>query len=354
LKRQWVEKGYEKHMLLAGDIGGTKTNLAVYMPAAGRLGEPRLEKTFPSSEYPSLEAIIQEFLKQVDGKIEHAAFGVAGPVVDGSATITNLPWHMSEAQLGATLDIPTVKLLNDLAATAHSVPYLTAGDLSTLNIGEPDPQGAVAIIAPGTGLGEAFITLEPNGHYTVHPSEGGHSDFAPTTAREIELLRYLLQHRGPVREEHERFAHVSYERICSGRGMPNIYGFLRNEGLEEPEWLAERLATASEPTPIIADAAVDTSRPCEICIATLELFVDILGAEAGNLALKVLATGGVYLGGGIPPRILPFLQGDRFHKAFERKGRFGPLLSKIPVHVIRNPKAALLGAAYAGLAQQLG
>ena len=339
-------------MLLAGDIGGTKTNLAVYTPAGGRLGEPRLERTFPSGEYSSLEAIIHEFLQQVDGKVEHAAFGVAGPVVDGSATITNLPWQMSEEQLSATLEIPSVQLLNDLEATAHSVPYLNATDLCTLNIGEPDPHGAVAIIAPGTGLGEAYITIDPAGRYTVHPSEGGHCDFAPTTAREIELLRYLLLHRGPVREEHQRYAHVSYERICSGRGLPNIYAFLKEDGLFEPEWLAERLSGVSEPTPIIVDAALDTAHPCEICQETLNVFVDILAAEAGNLALKVLGTGGVYLGGGIPPRILPSLQNGRFRKAFERKGRFGPLLSKMPVHVIQNPKAALLGAAYAGLVQQ--
>jgi glucokinase len=338
-------------MLLAGDIGGTKTNLAVYAPAAGRLGEPRLEKTFPSAEYPSLEAIIQDFLQGTEIKIEHAAFGVAGPVVEGTASITNLPWNMSEEQLTAALDIPSVQLLNDLAATAYSVPYLTADDLCTLNEGEPDPHGAVAIIAPGTGLGEAFITVDASGRYSVHPSEGGHSDFAPTTIEEIELLRYLLEHRGPVREEHQRYVHVSYERICSGRGLPNLYAFLKHRGLPEPEWLALRLAGESEPTPIIVDAALDTENPCELCQATLELFVHILGAEAGNLALKVLATGGVYLGGGISPRILSTLRNGRFREAFERKGRFGHLLSKVPVHVIRNPKAALIGAAYSGLAQ---
>ncbi|MGO8947302.1 MAG: glucokinase [Ktedonobacterales bacterium] len=339
-------------MLLAGDIGGTKTNLAVYAPAAGRLGDPRLEKTFPSADYPSLEAIIQEFLQLLAAPIDHAAFGVAGPVVEGTATITNLPWSMSEEQLSTALDIPSVQLLNDLAATAYSVPYLNSDDLATLNAGEPDPKGAVAIIAPGTGLGEAFITVDAHGGYSIHPSEGGHSDFAPTTIEEIELLRYLLEHRGPVREEHQRYAHVSYERICSGRGLPNIYAFLKYRGKVEPDWLAALLSGDSEPTPIIVDAALDTVRPADICQATLDLFVDILGAEAGNLALKVLATGGVYLGGGIPPRILTYLENGRFRSAFERKGRFGPLLSKMPVHVIRNPKAALLGAAYAGLAKQ--
>jgi glucokinase len=338
-------------MLLAGDIGGTKTNLAVYATAAGRLGEPRLEKTFASAEYPSLEAIIQKFLAEVDSPIDQAAFGVAGPVVEGTATITNLPWTMSEEQLSAALDIPSVELLNDLAATAYAVPYLTNGDVFTLNAGEPDSHGAVAIIAPGTGLGEAFITVDAHGGYSVHPSEGGHSDFAPTTGEEIELLRYFLDHRGPVRVEHQRYAHVSYERLCSGQGLPNIYAFLKYKGMVEPEWLAALLSGPGEPTPIIVDAALDASRPCEICQATLHLFVDILGAEAGNLALKVLATGGVYLGGGIPPRILPYLQNGRFRQAFRRKGRFAPLLSKMPVHVIKNPKAALLGAAHAGLAK---
>ncbi len=336
-------------MLLAGDVGGTKVNLAVYTPEAGRFGTPLREKTYSSGDYPNLETIVGDFLKQVDGSIERAYFGVAGPVVNGSASATNLPWKMDETRLSRTLDIPEVRLLNDLAATAHAVPHLANDDLLTLNAGEPDERGAVAVIAPGTGLGEAFITFDASGRYTVHPSEGGHSDFAPTTMEELDFLRYLLQHRGAIRKEHQRYAHVSYERVCSGIGLPNIYNYFRDNGYAEPDWLAAELRKTDDHTPIIVEAALDAQHPCDLCVNTLRFFVEVLAAEAGNLVLKVLATGGVYLGGGIPPRILPFLQAGRFIEAFQRKGRFAEMLSKVPVHIIRNPKAALLGAAYAGM-----
>jgi glucokinase len=325
-------------MLLAGDIGGTKTNLAVFSPDAGPR-VPLAEATFPSADYPSLEALVREFLAQLDLKPERASFGVSGPVVAGQATITNLPWVIDKTQLQAALNLSFVRLLNDLEAIAYAVPLLEPADLHTLNEGQPTPGGAVAVIAPGTGLGEAFLTWDVS-RYRPHASEGGHTDFAPTNPLEIELLCYL-QHR---------YEHVSYERVCSGQGLPNIYAFLKDGGYaEEPAWLAEQLAAADDPTPVIVSTAFDDEKPCELCVATLNTFVSILGAEAGNLALKVLATGGVYLGGGIPPRILPALKCERFVEAFRHKGRLLGLLARMPVHVILNPKVALLGAACHGL-----
>jgi glucokinase len=325
-------------MLLAGDIGGTKTNLAVFSAETG-LRAPLAEATFPSADYPSLEALVREFLDQVDLKVDRASFGVAGPVAAGRAEITNLPWVMDGTQLQEVLNLSSVRLLNDLAAIAHAVPFLEPDDLHTLNVGQPVPAGTMAVIAPGTGLGEAFLTWGGS-RYRPHASEGGHTDFAPTNPLEVELLRYLQ----------DRFGHVSCERVCSGRGLPNIYTYLKDSGYaDEPAWLAEQLAAADDPTPVIVNTALDEEKPCELCVATLSTFVSILGAEAGNLALKVLASGGVYLGGGIPPRILPALEQGRFMEAFQRKGRMSDLLARMPVHVILNPKVALLGAACHGL-----
>ena len=233
-------------MLLAGDIGGTKTRLAIFSNEAGPRA-PLAEATFPSARYPSLEALSREFLAQVDLSVEQAIFGVAGPVVAGRATVTNLPWVIDEAQLQSALHLDSVRLLNDLEAIAHAVPLLESEDLFTLNTGEPMPGGTIAIVAPGTGLGEAFLTWNGS-RYQAHASEGGHADFAPSNPLEAELLRYLMG----------RFDHVSYERVCSGLGLPNIYAFLKeNHSAEEPTWLAEQLATADDPTPVIVRAALD-------------------------------------------------------------------------------------------------
>lgn len=328
-------------MLLAGDIGGTKTNLAVFSSDTG-WRKPYAEATYASVDYPSLEALVQEFLSHHDFPIDRASFGVAGPVVAGDATITNLSWMMDENQLQETLHIPSVRLLNDLDAIAHSIPYLESQDLHTLNEGQAISGGAIAVIAPGTGLGEGFLTWDSS-HYRAHTSEGGHADFAPTNTFQVELLRYLLT----------RFPHVSFERVCSGKGLPNIYDYLKDSGYaEEPHWLAEQLATTQDRSPIIVNNALDDDNACELSVATLNTFVSILAAEAGNLALKVLSTGGVYLGGGIPPRILPYLKDKQFMQAFKHKGRFVQMLAQMPVHVILNPKVALLGAAIHGFEKQ--
>jgi glucokinase len=328
-------------MLLAGDVGGTKTHLAI-LSTRDEIRMPIAEAKLPSADYPDLESLVQTFLARTNLAVERACFGVAGPVIAGKATITNLPWEIDERHLEEQLHIPVVTLLNDLNAMAHAVPFLEASDLFTLNAGQRVPHGPVALIAPGTGLGEAFLVWNGT-HYQAQPSEGGHTEFGPLNPLEIDLLRFLLN----------RFEHVSYEHVCSGVGIPNIYAFLRNRNAElaEPVWLTQQMAQVRDITPLIINAALDSARPCQLCTMTVKTFVSILGAEAGNLALKVLATGGVYIGGGIPPRILPFFQDGLFMQSFQHKGRLSEVLTTMPVHLILNDGLALLGAAIHGFEQ---
>ena len=327
--------------IIVGDIGGTKTILAVFSSEGGPR-KPLVQMTFPSTHYESLEDIITEFLAAVNLPVNAACFAVAGPVLNGRAQITNLPWVIDDAMLQSTFNLSAVSLLNDLESVAYAVPILEPKDIHTLNEGVPIPRGSIGVVAPGTGLGEAYMTYE-NGKYVAHASEGSHASFAPVGKLQIDLLIYLNQHG---------HHHVSVERVCSGRlGIPNLYNFLKDTGVAaEPAWLAESLAASEDPTPIIFAAAQDTTQPCEIASITLDLFVSILGAEAGNLALKVLSTGGIYLGGGISPRILPYLEKPFFSAALRKKGRFESMLAEMPVHVITNPEAGLLGAAAYGLA----
>ncbi len=326
-------------MLLAGDIGGTKTVLALFDVVEGAAlitRHPVQERTFPSQQYQTLELIIEEFLSDSEHTITAGSFGVAGPVVGDRAQVTNLPWIIEAGAMRARYGFD-IHLLNDLEALATAVPHLEGTDLITLNDGERVEQGAIGVIAPGTGLGEAFLVWNGS-RYESYPSEGGHCAFGPTTPLQLEMLNYWLP----------RMGHVSYERVCSGIGIPNIYTFLRETGRhEEPPWLRDQMAEATDLTPVIVRAAV--TGEAEICIATLELFMEILGDQAGNLALTVLATGGIFLGGGIPPRILAQLQKGPFMKFFKDKGRFSQMMSRIPVHVIFNPKAALYGTAYDAL-----
>lgn len=324
-------------MLLAGDIGGTKTELAIFSPESGPR-RPLARAEFPSADYPDLATIVRAFLARTNLPVVSACFDVAGPVLGGRAHITNLPWVLDETALAQDLGIPAVHLLNDLEALARAIPLLEPDDLLTLNAGEQDRYGAIAVIAPGTGLGEGFLTWDGT-RYLAHPSEGGHADFAPTDARQIGLLEYMLRH----------FDHASYEHVCSGIGIPNLYAYLRECGrAPESPAIAGRLAEASEPTKLICDAALDPDEPDALCAATLDLFLTILGAEAGNLALKVLATGGVYIGGGIPMHIAPALGRGAFMAAFRAKGRFAALLDRVPVQLIVR-QAALIGAASYGL-----
>ncbi|MCF6291116.1 MAG: glucokinase [Desulfobacterales bacterium] len=328
----------EADLFLTGDIGGTKTALAVVSTTIGPR-EPVVTETFVSTEYPDLESVAAPFLAQVGLSVGHACFGVAGPVAGERADITNLPWRIDARRLAATLRIPRVRLINDLAATAQAIPFLVPSDLMPLSRGQGDPRGAMAVIAPGTGLGEAFLTRTHAG-WQVHGSEGGHADFSPISVVEVELLRHLQT----------RFEHVSFEHLCSGRGLANIYGFFKTSGIyPEPDWLTAALEAAADPAPVIVASALDLEKECPICTATLELFATILAAEAGNLCLKVLATGGVFLAGGILPRILPLLQTPRFLETFRSKGKMTALLGRVPLQIITNPRAALLGAAYYGM-----
>ena len=326
-------------MILAGDIGGTKTLLGLFTAEQGGT-KPIRQRSFPSQQYTSLEQIIAEFLADGPERPTSGAFAVAGPVMQGTARITNLPWFVDAAAINKQFNTQYIHLLNDVQGTAAAVPYLGPEYLSTLRTGAADPTGAIVVIAPGTGLGEAFLTW--NGQrYVAHPTEGGHSSYAPGSAEEVQLLYYL----------YPRFGHISYERVCSGIGIPNLYDFQRfTNRFEEPEWLKAQLAAVTDPTPIIVNTALN--RQADICVATLDLFVHILASEVGNMALNVLATGGVFLGGGIPPRILARLQQPDFVEATTQKGRFKRLLETIPLHVILDPQVTLHGAAFEALALQ--
>lgn len=330
-------------MLLAGDIGGTKSRLAIV--AEG--GNPRsllTEELLASGSFSGVEALIRAFLKRSACSPQDACLAVAGPVIDGRAAVTNLPWIADAGQIRRTFGFRSVILMNDLAATARAVPLLEPAELHTLAAGARTAGGAIAVIAPGTGLGEAFLTWDGR-RFREHASEGGHADFAPGSPLEMELLRELRK----------KTDHVSYELLCSGPGIGRVYRFLRRflpEGAagEEPAWLAARLTEAADPAPVIVEAAF--AGTSDLCVRTVRLFVSLLGAEAGNLALKTLAAGGVYLGGGIVPRIIPFLEEEGFLAAFRRKGRMSDLLFRMPVHAILTPRAPLIGAADRGLAEE--
>ena len=327
-------------MLVAGDVGATKTTLGLFDPENGPRS-PRAQVTLESGRYDSLETLCRAFLADVRVPVHRASFGVPGPVVNGRVRTTNLPWEIDERRLSRALDLEGVTLFNDLVAGTYGAPHLEPDELQILHAGTHEPGGPIAVVAPGTGLGEAFATVE-GGRYTAHPSEGGHVDFAPTTMLQAELLAYLRR----------SYEHVSYERVCSGMGIPNLYDFLRERGEpKESEWVAAELIEAEDRTPVIFRAAQDAERPCALCRKTLELFVQILGAKAGNLALTTLATGGVYIGGGIPLRILNLMTDGTFTRAFLDKGRLRPIMEAMSVYVILNSEVALFGAACHGLSE---
>jgi glucokinase len=320
-----------REMILAGDIGGTHARLAFFQANNGHL---RLvsETLFSSREYPGLEAIVSSFLDKGHQDIDAACFGIAGPVRSGRAEVSNLPWTVDAALLARKIRVGFTFLINDLEASAWGIGVLNRSDLLTLNEGSPSAQGNQAVIAAGTGLGQAGLFWDGCQHQ-VFACEGGHADFGPRNELETELLKYLLAKLG----------RVSYERVLSGPGLVNIYQFLRDTGrADEPKWLAESMAVG-DPAATISTAALSGQSP--LCEQALDIFVSIYGAEAGNLALKVLATGGVFVSGGIAPKILPKLKDGKFQQAFVDKGRMRPLLEAIPVRVIVNENTGLLGAA---------
>jgi glucokinase len=330
------QKG-DAQMLLAGDIGGSKADLALYEPRDDAT-RPRFEATFKSAQFDRLEDIVWAFLASTGARAEYAAFGLAGPIVGGMASITNLAWEIHQDQLNETLGLKKTYMLNDIEAIAYAIPNLSLTDLHPIHEGEAIEHGNMAIVAPGTGLGEAFLTWDGKG-YGVHPTEGGHTDFAPIDELQAQLLLFLLK----------EYSHISYERVCSGIGLPNIYRFLKANGYaDEPAWLARELAEAMDPVPVIVGAAAGDS-PCALSKKTIDLFSSILGAECGNMALRAIANGGVYIAGGMVPRMLSLLNSSALLESFVNKGRLSDFVKKVPVRVVINPKTALIGAATYGL-----
>ncbi len=319
-------------LLLAGDIGGTKTRVALFRARHGKLRLLR-EQRFLSKAFPGLAAILKAFLAAGKSRPAAACFGVAGPVVNGRCEGTNLPWIIQVSLLQKTFRLGPVSLINDLQATAYGIEMLPAGAFSVLQKGKPAAQAPIAVIAAGTGLGEAALVWD-GAHYRAVASEGGHADFAPRTEKETKLLRYLAK----------KFGHVSYERILSGPGKLDLYYFVRQlNGGKEPAWLSGELKTR-DASAVVSEMALQKRSP--LCVEALKLFVSIYGAEAGNVALKFLARGGIYIGGGIAPTILPLLKNGVFIESFLDKGRLSPLLSQVPVKVILDDRAALFGAGY--------
>lgn len=321
--------------ILAGDIGGTKTNLALLRVVVEKgVSELRVERNerYPTGGSPSLNAIIRQFLGGKFPALACAGFGVPGPVKNGQVKGTNLAWGVDAKEVAAEFDIPHVEVLNDLAANAYGIAELKPSDFATLQEGAPDAAGNRCVVSPGTGLGEAGLFWDGHKHH-VWACEGGHADFAPRTEVEIALLDHLRKTHG----------HVSVERVASGLGLPNIYHFLceTGRGTELPA-VKERLQT-EDPGRVIGEFA--RTGKCRICADTIEIFIGCLGAEAGNMALKAMATGGVYLGGGIPTKMLEELKGVTFLHSFNSKGRLQTLMEDIPVKVILNDQAALFGAA---------
>jgi glucokinase len=316
--------------ILSGDIGGTKAQLAVFESDGEALVE-RGRATYRSSEHPSLEALLTTFLDTHGAPCQWACFGVPGPVRAGRAKITNLPWIVDARLLARRLGIAHVAILNDLEATAHGLVLLRDDDLLVVKAGQSGV-GNAAVIAAGTGLGEAGLFWDGRRHRPF-PSEGGHASFAPSTELDVALLRHLQG----------RFGHVSWERVLSGPGLVHLYTFLRDHRrADTPSWLAEEMERG-DAAAAISDAALEER--CGICSEALDVFVRLYGAEAGNLALKVMATAGVYVGGGIAPKIARRLCQPTFIDAFRNKGRMAPLLDAIPVRVILTDRAALLGPA---------
>lgn len=318
-------------MILAGDIGGTSTRLAFFKVQGGRL-TPVLEARYPSREHQSLNEIVSAFVSAHTLTVQHACFGIAGPVRHGRVETSNLAWVVDAETLARELGLEKVGLINDLEANAYGIAALEEKDFAVLNAGAPDSVGNAAVISAGTGLGEAGLYWDGRRH---HPfaCEGGHADFSPHDEVEVELFRYLMG----------KFGHVSYERVLSGPGLHHIYEFLRNTGRgEEPAWLTEEMRH-QDPSAMISQVGLEGRSA--LCVQALDLFITLYGAEAGNLALKMMATGGIYVGGGIAPKIIQKLQGPSFMEAFTAKGRFKSLLDAIPVRAILNDKTALLGAA---------
>jgi glucokinase len=326
-------------LILGSDVGGTKTYLGLFRGDGDTL-EPIVIERYISTDFPGAAELLTTFVDHCGQQPDRVVLGVPGPVRHTPVKPVNLPWSIDPEQIARTLGMDRVFLLNDLEATAYGTLALTEEDVIEINRGEMDSIGAKAVIAAGTGLGEGGLAWA-DGHYVAVPSEGGHASFAPGTQLEAELWRWLFDQHG----------HVSWERVVSGMGLVNIYEFLRQRCRDsapdaEPDWLRERLAEQGAGAHTISSAAKEGG--VALAGEALALFVSLYGAEAGNLALKMLATGGLYIGGGIAPQIIEELTTGAFMDAFAEKGRVSDVLRRIPVHVIKNDQTALLGAAYFG------
>ncbi len=330
-----MNQAKNKKLVLAGDIGGTKTNLGLFLMGKKR---PLLKffETYSSRNAPDLESLVERFLEKHRASIAGACFGIAGPVDNGQCKTTNLPWNVSETKIKRRFGWKHVRLINDLTAMAMAIPILKRKEFFPLNNVRAPKEKNIGLIAPGTGLGEAFLIFQ-KGRYIPVSSEGGHVDFAPNSTLETRLWEYL----------HRRFGHVSIERLLSGPGLINIYSWLKHTGrYSEPAWLRRKIREM-DTARAITESAMNQKQA--LCVKSLDIFITILGSVSGNLALTALTAGGLYLGGGILPQILPKLKEGPFMKAFVNKGRFKNLLENIPVRVILNDRAALSGAAYSAL-----
>ena len=322
--------------VLAGDVGGTKTNLATYLVSPQGIRQVQATR-YASADYTSVTAIIQHFLSDYDQpKPERICLGVAGPVLNGKVDLTNLSWVLDEADIARETGVPKVTLINDLEAMAYGLAALQPEDFITLHPGKGQAVGNMAIIAPGTGLGEAGLYWNGNAYFPF-PTEGGHCDFSPRTELDMELCKHLQQ-EGEV---------VSWEKVAAGPAVTSIYTFLRDvKKKEEPAWLTEQLANEKDDSAVISQAALHNK--AAICVETMDLFVRYIARETSNLVLKMKATGGVFLGGGIPPKIAPLLLQEAFYRHYMDCDRMQHLLEGVPIRIIKNDKTGLLGAAYYG------
>jgi glucokinase len=319
--------------LLIADVGGTKVVLALAEPQDGFQSLIEI-RTYASREHTSFNDILDDYLAATRAAPSLAVLAVAGPIANGRTRITNLPWEiLCDRSIEQVHGIATVTLLNDLESTAWSIPFAASSDLVTLQPGVREPEGSIAVVAPGTGLGEAFLTWDGMS-YRAHATEGGHTDFAPQGPEQDRLM-------AAFRRDYE---HVSVERVCSGGGIGNIYRYLaQEEGNVEIPSVQANIAVAEDITPVVVAAALTAESP--LCVRAVRLFADILAAEAGNFALKTLATGGVVLAGGLPRRLLPFLETEAFLDRFTAKGRFSDWLRRMPLSILQDPLAPLHGAA---------
>jgi glucokinase len=325
-------------MILAGDIGGTKSLLALFSRDAGPRA-PRLERSLPSRDYPTLDEVLKDYLRQSREKAEVICLGIPGPVVEGRSETPNIPWVVDANELERVTGSRVI-LLNDLEATGYGVATLRPEEFETLSEGQPNPRGNAVIIAPGTGLGEVILFWNGKMH-VPSASEGGHADFAPRNHLEMELLDFLLK----------EFDRVSFDRVVTGGGLRRVYDFLRHKsGEPEPGWLSDELNNAEDPSAVVSRVALE--KKDAVCVRALDLWVAVLGAEAGNLALKGLATSGVYIGGGIAPKILPKLRDGTLLTSFHNKGRLSAVVGRMPVRVILEARVGLFGAAVFALLQE--